>query len=697
VTPFHIKRSSFIAFALFGTVFVAGALAAPVAVPTYHYDTYRTGWNQQETTLSAANFPSTFGIVSTVALDDQVDAQPLLVPGLTIAGGTHDVIYVATESNTVYAIDASSGAILLSRNLQAPVPAPLGCMNNGPNVGITGTPVIDLTTQTLYVIAYVNGSPPTYQLHALNLSNLTDRGGSPVKVAASHTLTNGSVYTFNATVERQRPGLIELNGNIYAAFGSFCDFKAATSRGWLLGWTASTLAPLITNHLTDSLATSPTTYFLSAIWMSGYAISGGGTGTDARLTFTTGNSDAASYNGTTNIQESIVKTDASTNILGIFTPSNWAILDQQDNDLGAGGVLHLPTQRGAFPFLAVAAGKDGRLFLLDRLNMSKPLDTHQLGGCWCGPSYFIGSDGVGRIVTSQGNTVDTWTLILSPSPHLVQEGSVAIDTGQDPGFFTVISSDSTKAGSAIIWAVARPNSTAAVTLYAFAAAASGGTYKLLFSSPAGSWPYTGGNANIVPVVANGKVYVASYKALTIFGNNSGPVSQSIPPAPQIVDANGGVWTVGGGLCYLNGVQAGNCNSVQALLFYQQKIYVGSTFATWWLWNGSGWNQVAGDPRMGSPNGAQSALQVLPVASPNSPHVLTGTLLAINGSTLTLQTRAGKTVKIDGSQAARNQQEGALRHGEQFTVQGSSLTGTGALLATSIVRAKGSGNLWPSDH
>jgi hypothetical protein len=92
VTPFHIKRSSFIAFALFGTVFVAGALAAPVAVPTYHYDTYRTGWNQQETTLSASNFPSTFGIVSTVALDDQVDAQPLLVPSLTIAGGTHDVI-----------------------------------------------------------------------------------------------------------------------------------------------------------------------------------------------------------------------------------------------------------------------------------------------------------------------------------------------------------------------------------------------------------------------------------------------------------------------------------------------------------------------------------------------------------------------------------------------------------------------------
>jgi hypothetical protein len=124
VTPFHIKRSSFIASALFGTVFVAVALAAPVAVPTYHYDTYRTGWNQQETTLSASNFPSTFGIVSTVALDDQVDAQPLLVPGLTIAGGTHDVIYVATESNTVYAIDALAALFFSAGTFSLPYRRP---------------------------------------------------------------------------------------------------------------------------------------------------------------------------------------------------------------------------------------------------------------------------------------------------------------------------------------------------------------------------------------------------------------------------------------------------------------------------------------------------------------------------------------------------------------------------------------------
>ena len=152
-------KPPFVALMLFGTAFVANQAApasATQAVTTYHYDNYRTGWNSQETTLTAANFPSTFGILQTVTLDDLVDAQPLVVPGLTIAGGTHDVIYVATESNTIYAIDASSGAVLLRQNLGSPVPTPVGC-NITPNVGITGTPVMDLASQTLYVIAY--GAP----------------------------------------------------------------------------------------------------------------------------------------------------------------------------------------------------------------------------------------------------------------------------------------------------------------------------------------------------------------------------------------------------------------------------------------------------------------------------------------------------------------------------------------------------------
>jgi hypothetical protein len=156
---------------------------AKVAVTTYHYDNLRTGWNQQETSLTTASFPSKFGILTTVTLDNRVDAQPLLVPGLTIAGGTHDVVYVATESNTVYAIDASTGAILLSRTL-----------GRHGVYGIFSTPVIDLAANTLYVIAYNKGSPPVYQLHALDLGTLHDTVNPPdgVEVAASHTLTNGS-------------------------------------------------------------------------------------------------------------------------------------------------------------------------------------------------------------------------------------------------------------------------------------------------------------------------------------------------------------------------------------------------------------------------------------------------------------------------------------------------------------------------
>jgi len=140
----------------------------------------------------------------------------------------------------------------------------------------------------------------------------------------------------------------------------------------------------------------------------------------------------------------------------------------------------------------VTAGKDGRLFLLNRdamqssgFNSAAALDTHQLSGCWCGPSFFMGSDGIGRVVTSAGSGLNTWQLQLSPSPKLVQEGTATIPTSsQDPGFFTVVSSNSTNAGTAIIWAVGRPVTTTAVTLYAFAATVSGGTYQLLFSSPA---------------------------------------------------------------------------------------------------------------------------------------------------------------------------------------------------------------------
>ncbi len=271
-------------------------------VVTYHNDPQRTGWNATENVLTTANVKhGSFGFYTHVALDDRIDTQPLVVGNVSIDGVAREVVYVATEGNTVYAIDPGAGneslppkaaTVLIKRNLGPPVSWPLRCSDSGclgrgcpdssgGNVGINGTPTININSQTMYVIAYTSLSgKPTYQLHALDLRTLNDKSGSPVSVAASHTLTNGSKYIFDATIQRQRPGLLLADGNVYAGFGSFCDFNSA-SRGWLLGWNAGTLAPLPANELTDTETTAAGSpgcpasnphCLLSSIWMSGYGL-----------------------------------------------------------------------------------------------------------------------------------------------------------------------------------------------------------------------------------------------------------------------------------------------------------------------------------------------------------------------------------------------------------------------------------------
>ena len=240
--------------------------AAQVSVTTYHYDNYRTGWNSNETTLTVAALQgSTFGRLGSVALDDQVDAQPLVVPGVTITAGKfrgiHDVVYVATDNNSIYAIDATTGKVLLNPNFGPPVVMPLGCAKNNPDVGINSTPVIDLSSNTLYVMVYTQQSTgPAYFIHALDLGSLTDKV-TPKLVTASHTLTDGTTYTFNATYQRQRPALLLANGTVYAGFGSFCDLSPSLSRGWLLGWQTGTLTPLAGDQLLDMQATSRDNFF----------------------------------------------------------------------------------------------------------------------------------------------------------------------------------------------------------------------------------------------------------------------------------------------------------------------------------------------------------------------------------------------------------------------------------------------------
>jgi hypothetical protein len=614
---------------------VSRAPAPEVAVTTYHYDNLRTGWNDRESSLTYANVnSSSFGLLSKVTLDDQVDSQPLVVPNVTTTRGAtqgaHDVVYVATENDTIYAIDASSGTVLFQQSLGAPVPMPLGCNNNGPNVGITSTPVIDVSANVMYVVAYtLENYTPTYRIHELSLSDLTDVVPSVV-VSASHTLTNGTLFAFNATYQRQRPALLEANGNVYAGFGSFCDYSASNSRGWLLGWQAGSLTPLSANRLNDSLTTSPDSFFLSSIWMSGYGPAADSSG---NVYFVTGNSDysGTTYNGVTNIQESVVKVSPDlTKLLSIFTPYDVADLDEGDVDFGSGGVLLLPLVKSSAVPLAAAAGKDGTMYLLDQNSLggyvqggpNNDLAEVQVGGCWCGQSYFA-EKGSAHIVSSGGNAVTVWKVRDSRSIKLdLAATSPQLPGEQDPGFFTVVSS-TRKGRNAIIWALARPAYVPGpMSLFAFTSQVQRGSSQLqtLYQGTAGYWAASNGDANLVPIVANGKVYVASYEQLDIFG--------------------------------LGGSASNASASRRGAMAYRGSI--------------------------------------------NAPNEVTGTLVHISGSFLTLRTRSGKLVRIDDSEAVRHERTGDLVVGKPFNVRGK-YDAVGVLHAAVIVRAKPSQASWLPDR
>ncbi|HWM67498.1 MAG TPA: chitobiase/beta-hexosaminidase C-terminal domain-containing protein [Steroidobacteraceae bacterium] len=353
------------------------AARAQVNVTTWHNDLARAGVNSHETVLTTANVNTNeFGRLYSIPVDGQVYAQPLLLSGVSIGGGTHNVVYIATEHDSVYAIDADNGTIYAKVSLIPPggttvnSSSDLACNDIQPEVGITGTPVIDPASNTLYVVAKskVNGSIVQH-LHALSTLTLAENFGSPVEIRASVPGAakdgDGTHVTFNSLWELQRPGLALENGHVLISWAAHCDI--APWHGWVISYNSSTLGQEAAWNATPNGNPDPNNNDPGAagIWMSGAAPAVDANG---NIFVVTGN---GFWNGTTDFGNSVVKLGSPANgafpVLDYFTPS---IQAPGDTDLGSGGVaLFPPTSAGAQ--LLAQQGKEGRIVLLDRNNLGK--------------------------------------------------------------------------------------------------------------------------------------------------------------------------------------------------------------------------------------------------------------------------------------------------------------------------------------
>lgn len=329
--------------------------AWPADVLTQHNDQFRTGANLNETALTTANVNSTqFGKLYSYAVDGYVFAQPLVVSGLNIAGGQHNVLFVATMEDSVYAFDADVNQTYWRKQFTGGniTPVPIADVVGSSNlnihgdVGIVSTPVIDRASSTIYVLARTKDtSNSTYlqTLHALDLATGNEKFGGPVNITASG---------FNAKLQNQRPGLGLFNGKVYICWGSHEDKNPY--HGYVISFDATTLAQK------DFFNTTPGGSE-AAIWQAGQAPAFDGNG---NLYLTTGNGD---WNGTTQWGETCLKLSPTLGVLDWFTPSNYASLNSGDTDFGAAGCLLLPGATG-YPSTSyvVTGGKEGKLFVLDK-------------------------------------------------------------------------------------------------------------------------------------------------------------------------------------------------------------------------------------------------------------------------------------------------------------------------------------------
>lgn len=341
---------------------------------TYHNDLARTGQNLNEIELKPGNVNSyAFGKLFTIPVDGYLYAQPLYVPSIAVPGrGIHDLVYAATENNTVYAFDAENpkAETLWSAHLGPPVPAvkqvPGNCTSIEPNIGITSTPVIDPTTSTIYVVSRNFEEPGkfSYHLHALDFRTGAERPGSPVAIEGGvRVRVAGGIekkIAFDPTLNLQRPGLALVNGNIAMGFGSDCDY--GDFHGWLFTFDAATLKQ------TGIFLTTPSGEN-GGVWQSGAAPAAD---TENHIFLITGDGTFDADSGGPNHGDSFMKLQQKNNglnLLDYFTPSTQKKLDALNLDLGSGGLVIVPDQISTHPHLVVASGKDGSIYLLDRDNL----------------------------------------------------------------------------------------------------------------------------------------------------------------------------------------------------------------------------------------------------------------------------------------------------------------------------------------
>jgi hypothetical protein len=534
------------------------AQAAAVNVTSWRFDANRTGENTQETILTPANVNATsFGKLYSYGVDGYVYAQPLYVAGLSIAGATHNVLFVATEADSVFAFDADRNQLLWKASLLDPahgaaagattVPSTdLGTSDIVPQIGITGTPVIDTASDTLYVVSKTKESGAyVHRLHALDLLTGAEKPSSPVVIQGS--VPGGGIGSVSGSIafdpqwELNRTGLLLFDGSVFVAFGAHGD--NGPYHGWIFSFNAATL------QRTAMFNASPQGKG-NGIWHSGAALGADTVNGVSRVFFTTGNffqTGSASpnpvlpYTSAQNYSNATVRLDVADGALQVadeWTPFDQEELSDADMDQTSGGVLLLPDQAGTTVHELVQVGKNGRIEVLDRDDLGGYNSTYnavvqeiggQISGLWSTPAYWNGN----VYFWGNGDHLKQFSLKngrLSSTPI-----ATASMTSGFPGVSPVISSNGTTNG--ILWAV-RSDAYSSGGPAALDAFDPTNVATEFYSSTTNAARDSAGKAVkfVVPVVTNGKVYVGAQGEVDVYGlfQSSPPVT----PTPTLTPAPG---------------------------------------------------------------------------------------------------------------------------------------------------------------